>query len=38
MCIFRLLAVTKLVRDCLSAGDAAAMEELRDMVKDLALS
>jgi len=30
--------VTKLLRDCLNTGDAAAMEELKDMVKDLALS
>ena len=36
-CIFRLLMATKLVRDFLSTGDAATMEELKDMVKDLAL-
>lgn len=29
---------TKLLRDCLNTGDAAAIEELKDMVKDLALS
>ena len=29
---------TKLVRDCLSTGDATTVEELKDMVKDLALS
>jgi hypothetical protein len=29
---------TKLLRDCLGTGNATAMEELKDMVKDLALS
>jgi len=28
----------KLLRDCLSTGDTAAVEELKDLVKDLALS
>ena len=38
MHISRLLTATKLVRDCISTGDAATMEELKDMVKDLVLS
>jgi len=34
----RFSMATKLLRDCMSTGDAVAMEELKDMVKDLALS
>lgn len=29
---------TKLLRECLSTGNATAMEDLEDLVKDLALS
>lgn len=36
--IFRLLMATKLLRDGLNKGNGAAIEELKDMVEDLALS
>ena len=38
MYIPRLLTAAKLLRGCISTGDLAAVEELRDMVKDLVLS
>ena len=38
MHISRFSVAIKLLRDCLSAGDTAAIEELKDLVKDLALS
>lgn len=38
MYISRLLMATKLLRDGLSTGNAAVIEELKDMVKDLSLS
>lgn len=38
MHIFRFSMAIKLLRDCLSTGDATAMEELKDLVKDLALN
>lgn len=34
----RLLMATTLLRDCLGSGDAAKIEELKDLVKDLVLS
>jgi len=34
----RFLMATRLLRDCLSTDDTAAIEELKDMVKDLALN
>ena len=36
--IFRLLMATKLLRDSLNTGNGATIEELKDMVQDLALS
>jgi hypothetical protein len=34
----RILMATKLMRDCLSTGNASTVEELKDLVKDLVLS